>query len=326
MGSETDIRVAIRPQSRSHFRWEPISKLAERQHGTIGRFQLLDLGFSSEAIGRLVRSGRLIVIHRGVYAVGHRKLSVQGWRMGAVLFGGPGAVLSHRPAGAEWTLRSWSGKSAITVPPWRRSIPAIEIHSASLPADEVTISDGIPITTVPRTLLDLATVLDRHALLRAVNVAEARQLSDPLSLPALLDRHCGERGTAKLRTVLGDGGYGMGVTDEELEERFARFISERHLPHPSLNASIQVGDVFYRADCLWPNARLIVELHSAKWHGTKPAITRDATRDRRLLLAGWNVIHVTWAQLRDRREADALERDLRVALQLGGNPASGFSR
>ena len=79
---------------------------------------------------------------------------------------------------------------------------------------------------------------------------------------------------------------------------------------------VQVGAVFYRADCLWPKAHLIVELQSVKWHGTKPAITRDATRDRQLLLAGWNVIHVTWAQLHDREEADALERDLRAALRL----------
>lgn len=316
MGSETDLSGAIRHQNRVHPSEIEIAALAVRQHGVVALRQLLELGFSRDAIFRMVRCGRLHRIHRGVYAVGHRKLSVQGWRMGAVLFGGPGAVLSHRPAGAEWTLRIWSGRPAITVPTWRRSTRAIELHSSSLPRDEVTISDGIPIATVPRTLLDLATVLDHHALLRAVNVAEARQLTDALSLPALLERHRGERGTAKLKTVLGDGGYGMGATDEELEERFARFISERHLPHPSLNASIQVGDVFYRADCLWPDARLIVELHSAKWHSTKPAITRDATRDRRLLLAGWNVIHVTWAQLHDRREAQALERDLRAALQL----------
>ncbi len=80
--------------------------------------------------------------------------------MAAVLAGGPGAVLSHRPAGARWGLRAWRGRPAITVSRWRRSPSEIEVHSSSLPRDEVTVLDGIPITTVPRTLLDLATLLD----------------------------------------------------------------------------------------------------------------------------------------------------------------------
>lgn len=236
--------------------------------------------------------------------------------MAAVLSGGPDAVLSHRPAGAEHGLRSWSGRAAITVPRWRRSTKAIDLHSSPVPRDEVTIVDGIPITTVPRTLLDLATVLDCHDLLSAVNVAEARQLADPLSLPVLLERHTGERGTGALRKILHDAGYGQGVAKEALEEIFARFISERGLPRPALNSMVEAGGVFYRPDCLWRRERLIVELHSATWHGTTPAITRDATRDRRLLLAGWHVVHVTWAQLHDRREANELERDLRVTLGL----------
>ena len=97
---------------------------------------------------------------------------------------------------------------------------------------------------------------------------------------------------------------------------FARYVSERGLPRPALNSMVEVGAVLYSPDCLWRREQLIVELHSATWHGTTPAITRDATRDRRLLLAGWDVVHVTWAQLHDRREANELERDLRVALGL----------
>lgn len=235
--------------------------------------------------------------------------------MAAVLSGGPGTVLSHRPAGAAWNLRAWNGRAAITVPTWRPDTSDIEIHSSSLPFDEVTTLEGIPITSMPRTLLDLATILDHHDLARAVEEAEHQQITDPLSLPALLERHRGRRGAGNLRAVLTAAGYGKGVTKYPLEELFVRFLSEYLLPHPELNQSIQIGDRFYEPDCLWRAERVIVELHSATFHGTTPAVTRDASRDRRLLLAGWRVIHVTWAQLHDRGERAALATDLARVLR-----------
>jgi very-short-patch-repair endonuclease len=131
-------------------------------------------------------------------------------------------------------------------------------------------------------------------------------------LPELLARHRGERGTARLRSALERVGYGVPI--EGLEEAFARFVAERRLPPPELNATLWIEDRFVSPDCLWRDQRVIVELHSVRHHGTGPAISRDASRDRRLLLAGWSVIHVTWAQLHDRRESAALERDLRRAL------------
>ena len=218
--------------------------------------------------------------------------------MAAVLYGGPNAVLSHRPAGAALNLREWSGRAAITTPGWRRSVPGIEIHSGDLPFDEVTTWEGIPITTVPRTLFDLASNLDCETLLRAINEAEHQELADALSLPEILARHEGERGCAKLREVMLDAGYGLGITRSQLEERFARFVVGWDLPCPELNATIHVGDRFYEVDCLWRRQRLVVELQSAKFHGTPIAMARDAERKRRLLLRGFRMIEVTWTHLR----------------------------
>lgn len=200
----------------------------------------------------------------------------------------------------------------MTVPTWRRSTKAIEFHSARLPSDEVTVLDCVPITTVSRTLLDLAAVLGEHDLLIAVDEAEKRELGDALSLPALLERHRGERGAGRLRRVIERAGFGVPI--EALEEAFARFVADRGLSRPELNSALSIDGSSVSPDCLWREQRLIVELHSIRHHGTGAAISRDATRDRRLLLAGWDVIHVTWAQLHDRREAAALERDLRRAL------------
>jgi very-short-patch-repair endonuclease/predicted transcriptional regulator of viral defense system len=288
--------------------------LAGRQHGFLSSQQLLELGLTPRAISSRLACGRIHRLHRGVYSVGHRALTVQGWRMAAVLRGGPGTVLSHRAAGSEWALRRWSGRAAITVPTWRPADDRIEIHSSTLPADERTVLDGIPITTVPRTLLDLATILDADALLRAVNEAEVRRLADPLSLPALLERHRGERGAAALRAALASAGFGMGITREDLEELFARFIARHGLPQPELNAPVQVGGRFYVADCMWRRQRLIVELQSVTYHGTAVAMTRDADRTRNLMLADWRVLPVTWSQLRSPATAVALTEDLRRLL------------
>ena len=179
-----------------------------------------------------------------------------------------------------------------------------------LPADERTVRDGIPITSVPRTLLDLATVLDHDALVRALNEAEAGRLADPLPLRALLDRHRGERGAGALRRALADVAFGRGITREELEERFAAFIRAYHLPPPLLNAAVRGGDRTYVADALWPKTGLIVELQSIAHHATPAAMSADADRTRRLTLAGCRVVYVTWAQLVNREERDALARDL----------------
>ena len=225
-----------------------IAALAARQHGVVAARQLVDGGVSSRAIERRVASGLLHRLHRGVYAVGHPVPSADGRLMAAVLAGGPDAVLSHRPAGNEWGMRRWSGRAAVTVPRWRRSTGLIEIHSSPLPDDERTILDGIPITTVPRTLFDLATVLDHDALVRALNEAEIRRLADRLPLPALLERHRGERGAGALRRALEDAGCGRGITREELEERFAAFIRRYRLAPPLFNASVEVGGRIYEAD------------------------------------------------------------------------------
>jgi hypothetical protein len=172
----------------------------------------------------------------------------------------------------------WQGRPAVTVATKRRPHPSIDLHHSPLPTDERTVLDGIPITSWPRTLLDLATVLDHEALVRALNEAEARRLSDPLSLGELLERHRGERGAGALRRALADAAIGRGVTREELEERFAAFVRRHRLPPPLVNAPVSAGGRRYIADALWPAARLIVELQSVSYHGAPAAMSADANR------------------------------------------------
>src|SRR5438874_911801 len=143
-------------------------RLAEVQHGVVSRDHLLRAGMTRDAIKHRRRRGRLQRLYRGVFAVGHTNLTADGWRMAAVLAAGPGAVLSHRGAGAHWQI--WRSEFIeVTLVRRRRQFQGVRVHELPLPADEVTIERGVPVTTVPRTLFDLAAVLPRRHVERAIN-------------------------------------------------------------------------------------------------------------------------------------------------------------
>jgi very-short-patch-repair endonuclease len=234
-----------------------------------------------------------------VYAVGHRVVGVRGSWMAAVLASSPGTALSHRAAGGLWGVWPWSGVE-VTVPPPGRSRRRFIAHHAPLPMDEIRVRDGIPVTSVPRTLLDLATVLSTSQLERAVNEAQIRGLSDPLSLPILFARYPGRQGVRALKQILGEAPV---LIRSELEARFRRFLRKRRLPPPAWNVVIAGME----CDCVWHERRLIVELDGRAPHDTALAFERDRARDRALIAAGWRVVRITWRQLRDQPELVAAD-------------------
>jgi hypothetical protein len=290
-----------------------IAELAERQHGVVARAQLLDLGLGRRAIEHRLDAGRLHRVLRGVYAVGHVVLSAEGRYMAAVLAGGRGAVLSHRAAASVWGLRaSARALPEITVARWRKPPRGIELHQARLPGDEVTALRGIPVTTPPRTLLDLAAVVEPQQVERAVGEAEIRRLTDPLTLDDLVGRYPRRPGVPVIKAILAASRFGATVTRSELEDRFLTFLDAAGLPRPEVNSDIQVRGRWIEADCVWRARRLIVELDGRAVHATTQAFERDRARDRALQAAGWRVVRVTWRQLHD--DPDALAADLRGLL------------
>lgn len=229
-----------------------LAELAERQHGVAARWQLLRLGFTRDEVDYRVKTGRLYVIHRGVYAVGHRRLTVDGRRMAAVLACGADAVLSARDAAAAYLIRQCNRRVfEVTVPRKQRPRPGIQLHFAHLPDDEVTTLRGIPITTVTRTLLDLAAVCTRREVEMALKEAEVRRLWGPLSLPQLTERYPGHRGTATIRAILQDLAAGEQITKEQIAALFLSLVDGAGLPRPRLNVWVRVGDRWYECDCVW---------------------------------------------------------------------------
>ncbi|HEU4599980.1 MAG TPA: type IV toxin-antitoxin system AbiEi family antitoxin domain-containing protein, partial [Solirubrobacterales bacterium] len=134
-----------------------LAELARRQHGVVSRAQLAEAGFGDGAISSRLRRGRLHRLRSGVYAVGHQVIGREGRWMSAVLSSGRGAVLSHWSAAALWGIRPNSRATVdVTVPHRSRSSDSIRRHASRLPDDERAVEAGIPVTTVPRTVLDLA--------------------------------------------------------------------------------------------------------------------------------------------------------------------------
>jgi Protein of unknown function (DUF559)/Transcriptional regulator, AbiEi antitoxin len=279
-----------------------IARLAERQHGVVSLPQLKRLGLGSDAVGKRVATGRLTRIHRAVYAVGHARLTKRGHWMAAVLAYGANAALSHRSAGALQGIRP-DNRANVDVTLRSRSArprPGIDVHaSTTLTEADLIALDGIPCTTLPRTLLDLAEVVPRRALVKAVDQAEVLRIFDLRAFEEVLSRANGRRGAAILARVL--AGYtGPTLTQGELEEIFLALCRAAGLPEPEVNVWVTLDEgVAYKADFLWRTARLIVETDGWGSHGTRQAFEDDRRRDRRLRLAGWTVVRFTWRDVED---------------------------
>jgi len=271
-----------------------IAALADRQHGVAARTQLLARGVGGDAIDHRIAIGRLHVLHPGVYAVGHRVVSIRGRWMAAVLAAGSGAALSHRAAAGLWTIRQ-STALEVTAPRRCRR-PGILTHRAVLPADETTVLDGIPVTTVSRTILDLAAVLPAHQVESALSQADYRRRTDVLSLGDLVARYPHRRGVTTIRKLLADG---AAMTRSELERAFLAFVDAEGLSRPHTNTHIHAGGRWHECDAVWPAAKLIVELDGYDAHRTRKAFDDDRADDRLLRLAGWFVTRVTSRHLRE---------------------------
>jgi very-short-patch-repair endonuclease/predicted transcriptional regulator of viral defense system len=273
-----------------------IAALATPQHGVVATRQLAALGLSQRAVSHRAAAGRLHRVHRGVYAVGHPVLTVNGRRMAAVLAAGLGAALSHASAAALWEIRPTSAtRIDVSVPSaaGRGERPGLRIHrAAQLRGDEITVQQGIRVTTVARTLLDLAATLRPRALERALDEAEIRQLYDRTSLDALARAHAGERGAGALSQAL-DQDADPTLTDSELEELMLALCDECDLPRPKSRAWV----AGLRVDFLFAASRLVVETDGYRYHRTRRAFERDRERDAILARAGYRVLRFTHRQL-----------------------------
>lgn len=268
--------------------------LAARQHGVVSRRQLLALGFHSDAIGHRIATGRLHPVARGVYAVGRPDLSRHGEWMAAVVACGPGAVLSHASAAELWRLRRRSGPAIhVSVPPHVvRARPGLSAHRRALGADDTTVRDGVPVTAVELTLVDIAPTVRRGELEAAINEADKHDLTDPEILRAALGRYARRPGVAVLRSVLDRQTFAL--TESELERRFLPLARAAGLPLPQTGRELNG----FKVDFFWPELGLVVETDGLRYHRTPAQQARDRMRDQAHAAAGLTPLRFTHAQVR----------------------------
>jgi len=328
-GPKTGAGVAFSAHRRgSAVRWDlEIARVAERQHGLISLGQLRRLGIGDATIRKRAAVGTLHRIHQGVYAVGHPQRTIHHRLMAAVLACGPGAVLSHRTAAALLGLRNSTHADVdVTAPNRRGRVPAgIAAHrDCSLTDADRTTRHGIPCTTAARTLLDFAAVAPMWELRKAVSEAEVQHVLDHRAVRRLIKAHRGRRGVACLRKVMDEIHPQTKRTRSEMEILFLRMCERAGLPHPKVNITIYAGGRRTKPDFLWPEAGLIVEADSRRYHDTDSAFQSDREREQRLQVEGWRVSRCTWEQIE--REPRRLARTIASLLAQPSSRPTGRKR
>jgi very-short-patch-repair endonuclease len=276
-----------------------IARLAGRQHGVVSVTQLRKAGISKAGTHRRVRAHRLHPLHRGVYAVGHTRLSEKGHWMAAVLACGEGAVLSHLSAAELWRVRrrvrrlpETSGRGELPdvhvtvqrISGVRRRNGIILHRSRTLMAGHRTRHDGIPVTTPARTLADIRPLLTPAQFSAAIREAEF------LKLPI-------------------DQEFDADHTRTDLEGAMLAICRRHRLPRPEVNVKVDRFEV----DFLWRAHRLIVEVDGWEAHRSRSAFEDDRARDARLAVLGYEVVRFTWRRLT--RDGPAVARTIRALLR-----------
>jgi hypothetical protein len=249
-----------------------LERLASGQHGVATRAQLLRAGVTLAELEHRLGTGALLPVHRGVYRVGHRAPSVEARYLAAVLACGEGALLSGRAAAHLFGLLKGSAPPPAVITRTARRVPGVTTRR-SRQLDDATTLRAIPVTTVARTLTDLARELPLDALARACHEAGVRYRTTPAQVEAVLARRPNAPGATKLRHILrGD----VRVTLSKLEKRFLQLLRQEGLALPQTNRPAGGR----RVDCRWPQRDLTVELDSYQFHNSRHSWEQDRRRER----------------------------------------------
>jgi len=273
-----------------------VARVAAGQWGVLSLDELFACGLSPSPVLTRVRNGRLHPVHRGVYAVGHAKVPLEGRFLAAVKACGRTAVLSHHSAAALWGFMPWEERhpevTVLGTAP--QAHPGLRVRRTTrLDLDDTTRHHGIPVTTPARTLLDLAATLDHRPLRAATRRAQSLHRVNVRQLAETLARHRSRRGAARLAEVIATG---PAPTKSELEDVVLDLILRGGHVHPDVNVPYYVDGQKTIPDFRWPEQRLVLEADSTTWHDNPLARADDAERQALLEADGERVLRVTWAQ------------------------------
>jgi very-short-patch-repair endonuclease len=255
----------------------------------VTRAQLLRAGITAREIQRRLEAEALLPVHRGVYRVGHQAPSVEARYMAAVLACGDGSLLCGRAAAYLLEVVKGRPPAPEVTAPTKRRVKGVKTHRADV--EDRTRWRGIPVTTVPRTLVDLAPYLPEEDLARVCHEAGVRHHTTPAKVEAVLARRPKSPGAGKLRAVLRGEVH---VSLSKLERRFLYLLRKDGLLLPP-QTNRPAGTK--RVDCRWPEKRLTVELDSYRYHGSRYAWEQDRRREREAHARGDEFRRYTWGDV-----------------------------
>jgi hypothetical protein len=289
--------------------------MATRQHGVVSIRQLEHLGFTRNTVSREVVAGRLHRLHRGVYAVGHERLTWHGYCLAAVLANSP-AVASHFSAAWLWGLlrNRPTGAFHLTAPNPRHRKKGFVIHHADLTPADRGLVEGIPVTSLARTHLDLAARRSRGQVEASLKRSEENKQLDLRALEAVLDRCGNHPGRRNLKAALDIYEPDATVTRSSLERRLRDLAKRAGLPPPAMNFVV----AGYELDAYWAEERFAVELDLFETHGTRASFESDRLRQEELKLIGVEMIRVTGPRLK--REPEIVIERVRTLLERRRRP------
>ena len=294
-----------------------LHEAAQGRHGIVTREQAAEIGLSRHGVAYRLATRQWETARRAVYRVAG---SVPTWeqKMTALLAAvGPGAVASHRSAAALLRLPGFGRDLLEVITPrdrrHRRPRDAVVHRSRTLPPHHVKVVEGIPTTSIARTLVDLAAVVHPARAERAVDNALTSGLTTATALEAMVAELSsrGRTGIALMRQIVAERNDGEPAPQSELEARFVRVVRDAGLPAPA--RQLEVGDRdrwVGRVDFAYPEAKLVIELDGRRYHSSKSDLEADHERDNRLVAGGWRVLRVSWRTMVDRpdRVIDLLRR------------------
>lgn len=290
---------------------DPLLLLGRRHRWVLTHAELRSAGFSRSKITRLRTAGWLDNRFHGVYLVGRHRPSRDELERAALKACGDGAVLSHRSAAVRWRImRSYRGPVEVTTPRRCGKRGPLRARTGRLDPRDITIKDGVPITTLARTLVDLAAVLDEEALATAVHEAEFCKLLRVPAVDAAMTRAGRRPGRPALRRCLRDHRPTTGRVDRELERRFVRFLHRHGFPPTRHNVTFRLEDgEEVTLDVYFEHARFGIELDGRQAHDTTRNFHRDRRKDRRL-----DALHRVLVRRVTRRDLDVHEQELAADL------------
>jgi very-short-patch-repair endonuclease len=286
----------------------------------VSRRQLYEAGYSRSGIARKVERRRLHRVHRGVYAVGHTRLTAKGRWMAAVLACGDRSVLSLRDAAALHDLRQVGSGAVHVTAPSRHNLPGIRCHyDRALHGEDRTVIEAIPVTSLARTYLDLAEIVDHGHLIDLLEAGQRQNKLDVRAIEAVIARNPGRHGIRPLTTAIAELSDDPPLLQSHLERAFRALIRDHGLPEPQYNVYVEDELV----DAVWREQRLVVEVDGWNYHRTRRSFQNDRRRDRKLLRAHWRAARFTGDEVT--YETGAVAAELSELLSDGPWPLPGRS-